>query len=731
MNRRRFIETSAAAVAALSAASCSRTRTKWRFLTDDEAETLAALCDQIVPPDDFAGAGQAGAVEFIDRQLMRHYRKHRATYRRGLAETERRSAARFGRAFAGLSADLRLEIAHSLEREQPAFFNLVLNHSMQSFYGSPRHGGNRDAVSWRMLGVPDPPVRGRSTDYVKGDTVSPHAAPVASAPSKKVNAVVVGAGAGGGIVAKELAEAGLSVVLLERGQWNTPNDCRKDDLRNQRTSLLGAPFGPADEGNPRVFVWVDGHEQIALPSDGAYSNNAACVGGGSLSWGAQAWRYMEKDFRMRSTYGALEGSTLEDWPISYQDLEPFYEKAEWEIGVSGDDAANPFKAPRKRPLPMPPLSPNREYEVLQPAAKRLGLHPFDIPMARNSVAYNGRGPCMRCRWCVGFACEVDAKNGTQNTVIPRALATGNCELRTGCMTREILSDDRGRATGVSYYDADGRLQTQLADFVVVSCAAIESARLLLNSSTRLHPRGIGNRYDWVGRNLQGHTYTGAVGIFDFDMYDDVGPGAGLAICDFNHGNPGLKGGAMLANEFIRLPIHAVNGLPPGTPRWGIGHKQAMRAYYKRTAVVMGPTQEMPMADSRVQIDPRVRDRWGIPVARLSGDRHPHTLEIGRAMCEKATMWLKEAGAVRTWPMPPGRGVSGGQHQAGTCRMGDDPKSSVVNRHCQIHDVDNVFVVDGGVHVTNGGFNPALTIMAVGYYGSAEILKMWRGTGMRS
>jgi choline dehydrogenase-like flavoprotein len=215
------------------------------------------------------------------------------------------------------------------------------------------------------------------------------------------------------------------------------------------------------------------------------------------------------------------------------------------------------------------------------------------------------------------------------------------------------------------------------------------------------------------------------------VYDDVGPGAGIAISDFNHGNAGLKGGAMLANEFIRLPIHVVGGLPPGTPRWGEGHKQAMREYYKRTIIVMGPTQEMPMAESRVQTDAKVRDRWGLPVARLSGDRHPHTLEIGRAMCEKAALWLKEAGAKQTWPMPPGRGVSGGQHQAGTCRMGDDPKSSVVTRHCQVHDVDNVFVVDGSVHVTNGGFNPALTIMAVAYYASAGILKMWRGTGMRS
>ena len=233
--------------------------------------------------------------------------------------------------------------------------------------------------------------------------------------------------------------------MLERGKWYSAADCRKDDLRNQRTTVLGNGFGPEEEGNPRVLVDERG-EHIVAPSDGSYSNNAACVGGGTFSYGAMAWRYLEKDFRMRSTYGAVAGSTLEDWPISYADLAPYYEKAEWEMGVSGDDTNNIFKVPRNRPLPMPPLAPNKEYQLLRPAAQRLGLHPFDIPMLRNSVPYNGRRSCMRCRWCVGFACEVDARTGTHNTVIPTALATGNCELRTGCMTREILLDDRGRGT---------------------------------------------------------------------------------------------------------------------------------------------------------------------------------------------------------------------------------------------------------------------------------------------
>ena len=537
-----------------------------------------------------------------------------------------------------------------------------------------------------------------------------------------VDAVVIGAGAGGGVIAKELACAGLRVVLLERGRWVTAWDDGKDDLRNQRTSVLGAPFGPDDERNPRVAVDRRGRELVVLASDGAYSNNAACVGSGTVSYGAMAWRYMAQDFRMKSIYGCPAGSTLDDWPITYDDLEPFYEKAEWEMGVSGDVAPDPFHAPRRRGLPMPPLPPNREYEILKPAALRKGWHPFDIPMLRNSVPYNGRGPCMRCRWCVGFACEVNAKNGTQNTVIPTALATGLCELRTDAMAKEIVLDARGHATAVTYYNADNHLQTQPARLVVVSAGAIETARLLLNSKSRLHPNGLGNRYDWVGRNLQGHAYPRAVGLFDHDTYDDVGPGASIAICDFNHNNPGLRGGAMLANEFIRLPIQFTGMTPPDTPRWGRANKDYMRQFYRRSIAVMGPVQEMPVFEARAQLDPRVKDFWGIPVARLSGGRHPHSVEVARAVVVKAAEWLEAAGAIRIWTSVPGMELSGGQHQAGTCRMGNDPRTSVVDRNCRIHDADNIYLADASVHVTNGGFNPALTILANAYRVAAAIVK---------
>jgi choline dehydrogenase-like flavoprotein len=549
-------------------------------------------------------------------------------------------------------------------------------------------------------------------------------------PLKHVDVVVVGAGAGGGIVAKELAEAGLSVVLLERGRWASFADHDHDELISQRTFPLGNAFGPDNERHRRVVQQGDGW-RIALPNEWAYHNNAACVGGGTVSYGGQAWRFMEEDFRMRSIYGPVEDSTLEDWPISYADLEQSYAKAEREIGVAGDDSLNPFAPPRREPQPMPPFEYNTEARILGPAATRLGLHPFPIPMLRNSVPYGGRGACIRCRYCVGFACEVNAKCGTQNTVIPRALGTGLCELRAGCQVAEVLVDGRGRATAVRYFDAEDRERTQTCDLVVLAASATETARLMLNSRSKLFPNGAGNRYDWVGRNLQGHAYTGANGLFDHETYDDLGAGACIALCDFNHGNDGLVGGGMLANEFIRLPYLFSESRPPGSKRWGKEHKDFQRRFFKRHIGVKGPVQEMPVFESRVEVDPSVTDHWGIPVARISGWRHPHDIEICQFLARRAEEWLLEAGAIQTWRSVPGTGVSGGQHQAGTCRMGDDPRSSVTNRYGQVHEVDNLFVADGSLHVTNGGFNPVLTIMALGYWVAGHIVREWNGTRFRS
>jgi len=538
-----------------------------------------------------------------------------------------------------------------------------------------------------------------------------------------VDVVVVGAGAAGGIVAEQLSLAGFQVAMLERGPHLQFNQTGHDELRSQRTTVLGNAFGPDDQHYVREVMGSGGKAQKVLPSEGAYNNIAACVGGGTMSYGAMAWRYMPQDFRMRSTYGAPPGSSLEDWPIAYSDLEPYYTRAEWEIGISGKAGAHPFEPPRGKPYPMPPLPFNQEATLLAQAARRLGWHPFPIPMAINSVEYQGRPACIACPHCVGFACEVNAKNSTAVTAIPRALATGHCSLRTGCVTRRIVVDAPAEARSVEYFQ-NNQLYVQPARAVVVSCSATESARLLLNSAEKRFPRGLGNRYDWVGRNLQGHAYAGAYGLFDRVVFDGLGPAARIACCDFSHGLPGgLKGGAMMANEFIRLPyLFSRQVLPPDLPRWGREHKNFVRTYYKRSVGIKAPVQEMPVFESRVELSPDLTDSWGIPTLRLSGHRHPHDLEVARFIAAKCEAWLKAAGAIRTWIALPGSGLSGGQHQAGTCRMGGDPKTSVVDRYCRVHDMDNLYVIDGSVHVNNGGFNPSLTIQALAYWASAKMVK---------
>jgi len=543
--------------------------------------------------------------------------------------------------------------------------------------------------------------------------------------NQKVNAIVVGSGAGGGVVAKELSTAGLSVVLFERGGWISYDDHPDDELISQPIAPLGTSCGPDDKRHRRVMVYPDGSSRVVLPSEPDYNNIAACVGSGTVSYAALAWRYMQEDFKMKSTYGHVPNSTMEDWPITYGDLEPFYEKAEWEIGVAGDDTQNPFAPPRKKPQPMPPFSHNKEARMLDEAARRMGLHPFPIPVLRNSVPYGGRPACIRMRNCNGYPCPVNAKGGTQNTVIPVALASGNCELRTHSIVSEVLVNDQGKITGVTYFDKDKRKKTQYADVVVLSASAIETARLLLNSRSRFFPRGIGNENDWVGRNLQGHAYPKAFGIFSEDVYDDLGPGSSVAICDFNHHNPGIIGGGYLGNSFFIRPVSFADTRPPGAKRWGREHKEFQRLNYKKLLKVHGPYQDIPRFDQRVDIDPAVRDFWGIPVARLLPSQNETDLEGCNFIAGKAELWLKEAGAVFTWKSPgTSRAVGAQSHQAGTCRMGNDPKTSVTDKYGRIHNAPNLFVADASLHVTNGGFNPALTIMANAFRIGGYIASEW-------
>ena len=684
-----------------------------------EHPALHAFADRIVPRDDLPSAWDAGAAEFLRGLLSRDLAGEAEFLADGLDRLD--AAAGVDGGFAGLSEadqDALIESVLGGGRDDwpqwTRFANLLSRLVIQSFYGDPAAGGNRDGVSWRMIGYQDRPDGAVWPAFADPGPRSTAFGSVAAG----YDAVVVGAGAGGGVSACLLAEAGLRVLLVERGPA-LPLDLPADHLRNQR-SVFGyeTPAGPPIEGNPRVVTGPDGQPLVVGPGDGRWSNNAMTLGGGTRVFGAQAWRFSPEDFRMASTYGVPAGSSLADWPISYADLEPYYDRAEWEMGVSGSVGGNTAEGPRARDYPMPPLPATRSAEVLAAGAASLGWTVGPVPLLINSQDYNGRPACAACGTCVGFSCPVDAKNGSHNTVIARALATGNCDLLLETRVERVLTDDTGRVNGVALIGAGGRREVS-AGQVVLSAGAVETARLLLVSRSRREPNGLGNNHDQVGRNLQGHVYTGAVGIFDEVVQECMGPGPTISTNDFRHHNGDLIGGGMLANDFVPTPLNSYVllsnlGL---VPRWGAVGKQGMREAYSRACQVMGPIQEMPNPESRVTVDSSVTDSLGIPAARLSGAILDPDRRAAEFMAERAVEWLRASGARRVAamsPPAPAAGPSGGQHQAGTCRMGTDPVNSVTDPYGRVWGHDNLRLADGSVLVTNGGVNPVLTILANAY-----------------
>ncbi|HVX47602.1 MAG TPA: GMC family oxidoreductase, partial [Mycobacteriales bacterium] len=299
----------------------------------------------------------------------------------------------------------------------------------------------------------------------------------------------------------------------------------------------------------------------------------------------------------------------------------------------------------------------------------------------------------------------------------RALATGNCHLALRTRAERLVTDSSGRVTGVALIDGDLGRRTVQAEQVIVAAGAIETARLLLGSRSDREPDGIGNNHDQVGRNLQGHVYSGAVGIFADVVQTAIGPGPTISTNDFRHGNPGLIGGGMLANDFVTSPINSYGMLTRLglAARWGSQGKTDMRHAYSRASQVMGPLQESPNPESRVTLSDQVTDSLGIPAVRLSGRVLDCDRPTSEFMADRAAEWLRASGAVRVVRMAGiGSGPSGGQHQAGTCRMGADPRTSVVDPQGRVWGHSNLRLADGSVHVTNGGVNPVLTIMANAY-----------------
>jgi choline dehydrogenase-like flavoprotein len=704
--------------------------------------TLRALVERIVPADDYPSGWEAGVGDFLQRILGGDLADRAESITTGLDLLDAEARVRqHGTPFAELPEAAQdalitdLLAGNSGQRWDPVpaeeFLRTMIGLTVHGYYGDPDNGGNRDAVSWDMVGYRILPDHATWPDHDR----APAPTIAWRDTADQYDAVIVGAGAGGGVAACVLAEAGLRVLLVERGRWLASADLRPDHLRSHRLALgYSSPAEPPAAWNPRVAVGSAG-ATVVWPTDVRWHNTAMMVGGGTRVYGAQAWRFCPEDFRMAGTYGVPDGSSLADWPISYEDLEPDYDRAEWELGVSGDSTGNAYAGTRRRGYPMPPLPPNGTATPLRDGAGTLGLATSPVPLLINSVPYNGRGACLQCGACVGFGCPGEFKNDTRNTVIPRAVATGRCDVLTETQAERVVTDAQGRVTGVALVaEVAGRpvRREVAADRVLLGAGAIETARLLLNSPSVREPRGLGNNHDLVGRNLQGHVYVGAWAVFADPVQDCAGPGPSIAINDYRHHNDGVVGGAMIADDFVPMPLFVyTSGTTLGLiPSWGAAGKRAMRHLYPRLALVMGPVQEVPNPESRVTLDPVVRDHFGMPVPRLSGALHPEDHKTAAFVSERVVAWAEASGATTIVPLTlrSPDGPSAGQHQAGACRMGTDPATSVTDSWGRVWGHDNLHVVDASLHVTNGGVNPVLTILALAYRVSQRVAESWQADG---
>jgi choline dehydrogenase-like flavoprotein len=674
----------------------------------DTGPVLRAIIVRLFPADQNHGDGIAfGVLDYLTAHFREHP-DHRASIEAGALALD---AAGFS------SKDDTAQDAMLGACQAEPWCALLAELVAEGVYADPGNGGNRDAASWDMLdyrhGLPEGP---------SGPEMHRPPRPRSHSGTLDYDTIIVGAGAGGGVAAAVLTAAGHHVLLLERGVERSYADSgHRDHLRNHRLSLYGHNTGPDLAGNPRLFTDAAGREHVVAPHEPGYHNLAAAVGSGTFVYGAMAWRFHRDDFRMASLYGVPEGSSLVDWPISHDDLAPWYDRVEAELGISGDAGRHRHESNRQHAFAMQPLPTAPQTATLARGAEALGLATLSPPLAINSVHHDGRDACAGCGSCVGFPCPSNAKNGTQNTFIARARDTGRCELVTGVMVTRIDTDAAGRVTGASFAEPDGRVRHVRATNVVLAAGAIETARLLLNSPSPREPHGLGNNSDQVGRHLQGHVYPQAYGLFDHVVHGSTGPGVSIGTTQFNHGNPGIIGGGLIADDFVLPPILFWKScLPPELPRWGHAAKAFMRDNFHKVLRLTGPIHEIPNPASRVRIATGVKDRWGLPVAHLSGTIHPESLRTALYVQQRSFDWLDASGAKRHWGPTPALSLSAGQHQAGTCRMGTDPAASVTDTQGRVWGHDNLYVCDGAVHPTNGGFNPFLTIMAMSYRTAAGI-----------
>ena len=533
-----------------------------------------------------------------------------------------------------------------------------------------------------------------------------------------VDFVIVGSGAAGGVLAKELSAGGFDVVVMEQGPWQQPTQFTHDELAVERElAMLNKAFEPN-----QTFRTTEA-DPAKLSARGLLYRRA--VGGSSVHFAANYWRFRPIDFKERSRWGSIGGTGFADWPITYEELEPYYTKVDWEVGVSG--APGPHDPPRSRPYPMPPLPNKSSGVILERAAKVLGLHAQVSPMAIASQPYDGRAACGACGHCAYYGCEFGAKSSSLVTVIPKAMATGRCEVRTDSTVIRVDTSASGRATGVVYVDKEGRERRQSARAVIVAANGAETARLLLLSTSPAFPHGLANSSGNVGRYIMFNGYSSTTGRFEHPLNEYKGATDSRVVLDFYDADPkrGFYGGGGIDARFPYGPItFAVNGLPDDVPAWGIEYKRALREYYTHSVRFMTHLTSLPVASNTITLDSNHRDRWGRSGLCLTYQDHPDDMRTKQWFRDRAQEMMEAAGATRVWNQPV-LPADGGVHLLGTARMGSDPRESVVDRYHRAHDVPNLFICDGSNFVTSGRGQPTMTIQALAFRAADHIARFAR------
>jgi len=493
--------------------------------------------------------------------------------------------------------------------------------------------------------------------------------------------VIIGSGAGGGTLANELAQKGVDVVILEAGKLVTRGD-----------------FVTEEWDSFRQLAWLDkrttsGTWRVAKDFPNLPAWICKTVGGTSVHWAGASLRIQPHEFKARTTYGDVKGASLVDWPLTREELDPYYDRAERKLGVTRTNGH-------------PGLPGNNNFKVFHAGATKIGYkHVNTGHMAINSVEQDDRSHCYQRGFCFQ-GCRFGAKWSTLYTELPRAIATGHAELRTQAHVARIEHDDQGRVNAVVYYDAGGALQRQKARAVAVAGNSIETPRLLLNSHSGKFANGLANSSDQVGRNYMRHT-TGSV-YASFDHKVDMFKGtvmAGIVEDEARHdARRGFVGGYHMETISLGLPFYAAF-LNPGA--WGPDFTRAMDLY-ANTAGLWIVGEDMPQASNRVTVNGEVKDQHGLPVADVHFDDHPNDEAMREHGFKQSEALYKAAGAVNVYRVPPYPST----HNLGTARMSAKPEDGVTNKHGQTHDIPNLFISDGSQFTTGAAENPTLTIVTL-------------------